>query len=87
MAEQGFADFDVAGWYGVLAPKGMPRPIVDKANRELNAVIATPAYRKRVSELGAVASEPITPEAFRDIWRAEAERWGALIRKIGLKLD
>lgn len=87
MAEQGFADFDVAGWYGVLAPKGTPRPIVDKANRELNAVIATEAYRKRVSELGAVASAPITPEAFRDIWRAEAERWGALIRKIGLKLD
>lgn len=87
MAEQGFADFDVAGWYGVLAPKGTPRPIVDKANRELNAVIATPAYRKRVGELGAVASDPITPEAFRAIWRAEAERWGALIRKIGLKLD
>lgn len=87
MAEQGFADFDVAGWYGVLAPKGTPRPIIDKANRELNAVIATEAYRKRVSELGAVASEPITPEAFRNIWRAEAERWGALIRKIGLKLD
>lgn len=87
MAEQGFADFDVAGWYGVLAPKGTPRLVIDKANRELNAVIATEAYRKRVSELGAVASEPITPEAFRDIWRAEAERWGALIRKIGLKLD
>jgi len=87
MAEQGFAGFDVAGWYGVLAPKGTPRPIVDKANRELNAVIASPAYRKRVSELGAVASEPISPEAFRDIWRAEAERWGALIRKIGLKLE
>jgi len=87
MAEQGFADFDVAGWYGVLAPKGTPRPIVDKANRELNAVIAAPAYRKRVAELGAVASDPITPEAFRAIWRAEAERWGALIRRIGLKLD
>ena len=87
MAEQGFVGFDVAGWYGVLAPKGTPRPIVDRANRELNAVIASPAYRKRVSELGAVASEPISPEAFRDIWRAEAERWGALIRKIGLKLE
>ena len=87
MAEQGYAGFDVAGWYGVLAPKGTPRPIVDKANRELNAVIASAAYRKRVSELGAVASEPISPEAFRDIWRAEAERWGALIRNIGLKLE
>ena len=87
MAEQGFADFDVAGWYGVLAPKGTPRPILDRANRELNAVIASAGYRQRVSELGAVASQPITPEAFRGIWRAEADRWGALIRKLGLKLE
>ncbi len=50
-------------------------------------MIASPAYRKRVSELGAIASEPITPEAFRAIWRAEADQWGALIRKIGLKLE
>ena len=87
MAEQGYSGFDVAGWYGVLAPKGTPRPIVDKLNRELVAVVTSPAYRKRVSELGAVAAEPLTPEAFRAIYRAEAEQWGALIRKIGLKLD
>ncbi|MFO1163041.1 MAG: tripartite tricarboxylate transporter substrate-binding protein [Reyranellaceae bacterium] len=66
---------------------GTPRPIVDKLNRELNAVVSSPAYRKRVSELGAVAGEPMTPEAFRTLYRAEADQWGALIRRIGLKLD
>ena len=35
----------------------------------------------------AVAADPMTPEAFRDLYRAEAAQWGALIRKIGLKLD
>jgi len=37
--------------------------------------------------MGAVAADPMTPEAFRDLYRAEAAQWGALIRKIGLKLD
>jgi tripartite-type tricarboxylate transporter receptor subunit TctC len=87
MEEQGFPGFDVAGWYGVLVPKGTPRPIVDRLNRELIAVVTSPAYRARVADLGAVAAEPMTPEAFREVWRAEAAQWGALIRKIGLKLE
>jgi tripartite-type tricarboxylate transporter receptor subunit TctC len=87
LEEQGLAGFDIAGWYGVLAPKGTPRPIVDKLNRELNAIISSAAYRERVIGLGAYAAEPLTPEAFRTLYQAEAAQWGALIRKIGLKLE
>lgn len=87
MAEQGFEGFDIAGWYGVLAPRGTPRAIVDKANRELNAVTQSETYRARIAELGAYMGPPLSPEAFRNEWRAEAAQWGALIRKIGLKLD
>lgn len=87
MEEQGFSGFDIAGWYGVLVPKGTPRPIIDKANRELAAIISSPAYRERVAGMGAVAAEPMSPERFRDLYRAEAAQWGALIRKIGLKLE
>ena len=87
MAEQGFDGFDVAGWYGVLVPKGTPRPIVDRLNRELTTIIASPAYRERMLAMGAVAADPMTPEQFRDAWRREAEQWGALIRRIGLKLE
>ena len=87
MAEQGYDGFDIAGWYGVLVPKGTPRPIVDKLNRELNAIVESSAYRVHVADMGAVAADPMMPEAFQAVYRAEAERWGALIRKIGLKLD
>ncbi|MFZ5783477.1 MAG: Bug family tripartite tricarboxylate transporter substrate binding protein [Pseudomonadota bacterium] len=87
MAEQGFDGFDVAGWYGVLVPKGTPRSIVDKLNRELLAIVTSPAYRERMLAMGAVAADPMTPEQFRDAWRREAEQWGGLIRKIGLKLE
>jgi tripartite-type tricarboxylate transporter receptor subunit TctC len=87
MEEQGFAGFDIAGWYGVLTPKGTPKPIIDKAHRELTAVITSPAYRERVAGLGAIAAEPMSPEHFRALYLAEATKWGALIRKIGLKLE
>jgi tripartite-type tricarboxylate transporter receptor subunit TctC len=87
LEEQGYAGFDVAGWYGVLAPKGTPRPVVQKINRELNAVISSPVYRERVIGMGAVAAEPRTPEAFQQAYRAEAAQWGGLIRKIGLKVE
>ncbi len=87
MAEQGFDGFDVAGWYGVLVPKGTPRPIVDRLNRELTAIITSSTYRERMLAMGAVAADPMTPEQFRDAWRREAEQWGALIRRIGLKLE
>lgn len=87
MEEQGFQGFDIAGWYGVLVPKGTPRPIIDRAHRELTALITSPAYRERVSDMGAVAAEPMSPESFRDLYRAEAAQWGGLIRKIGLKLE
>jgi tripartite-type tricarboxylate transporter receptor subunit TctC len=87
MEEQGFTGFDIAGWYGVLVPKGTPRPIIDKANRELASIISSPAYRERVAGMGAVAAEPMSPERFRDLYRAEAAQWGTLIRKIGLKLE
>ena len=87
MAAQGFSGFEVAGWYGVLAPKGTPRPIIDKANRELNELTQSDAYRARVTELGAFVGPPLTPEAFRDEWRREAAQFGTVIRRLGVKLD
>jgi len=87
MGEQGIDDFDIAGWYGVLAPKGTPRPIVERLNREFAAIMASPAYRARIEALGALPSPAMTPEEFREIYRREAAEFGALIRSLGLKLD
>jgi tripartite-type tricarboxylate transporter receptor subunit TctC len=87
MIEQGYAGFDVYGWYGVLAPKKTPRPIIDRMNREIAAITSAPEYRERMISLGAIPGDTGTPEEFEKIYQAEARRWGALIRKLGIRLE
>ncbi|WP_157793064.1 Bug family tripartite tricarboxylate transporter substrate binding protein [Bordetella genomosp. 8] len=71
-------------WYGVLAPKGTPRPVIDKLNREIVKFVHAPAVHKMLVDEGA---DPIgsTPEQFRDFIRAESQRWGDVIRKSGIQ--
>ena len=87
MIEQGYADFDVYGWYGILAPRKTPQPIIERMNREIAIVTSAPEYRERMISLGAIPGDTGTPEAFERIYKAEAQRWGALIRKLGIKLE
>ena len=86
MAEAGVPGYNVQGWNGLVGPAGLPRPVVDRLNRETVAVLRRDAVRQRLLELGA---EPVgnTPEQFGAHMRAERELWGKLITKIGLKLD
>ncbi|OZI29932.1 hypothetical protein CAL29_17730 [Bordetella genomosp. 10] len=71
-------------WYGVLAPKGTPRPIIDKLNLALVKFVHTPEVNKMLVDEGA---EPAgsSPEQFRAFLRRESERWGDVIRKSGLQ--
>ena len=82
-AEQGF-DLSVTEWYGLLAPAGTPRPIVDKLNAEIRRIMTLPNMGDRLSAIELVSS---TPEELREFVRGETERWGALIRKLGLKAE
>ena len=86
MAEAGVPGYNVQGWNGLVGPAGLPRPIVERLNRETVAVLRRDAVRQRLLELGA---EPVgnTPEAFGAHMQAERALWGKLIRQIGLKLD
>jgi tripartite-type tricarboxylate transporter receptor subunit TctC len=76
--------YTVTSWLGIGAPAGTPGTIVDKLNREINAVLADPAIRDRFA---ALSSEPlvVTPAAFRKFIGAEAEKWGKVIRATNIK--
>jgi tripartite-type tricarboxylate transporter receptor subunit TctC len=86
LAETGVPGFDVALRYGLVAPAGTPRPIVDRLNKELNAALASDDVKMRLATEGADPL-PGTPEAYADDLAKEEKKWGALVRKLNLKVE
>jgi tripartite-type tricarboxylate transporter receptor subunit TctC len=80
VAESGVPGYESLSWSGIAAPAGTPRAVIDRLNRDLNAVLALPEMRQKLAEQGA---ETIggPPEAFASHIRAEREKWSRLIRE------
>ncbi len=78
--------YEASAWFGLAVPKGTPRAIVDRINREVNAALADPGMRARLADLGGV---PIagTPEQFWAIHRMETEKWAKIVQFSGAKAD
>jgi tripartite-type tricarboxylate transporter receptor subunit TctC len=72
--------------FGMGAPKKTPPEIIAKLNQEINAVLADPEVKKRLTELGG---EPLisTPEAFGEMIAAETEKWEKVVKFAGLRID
>jgi tripartite-type tricarboxylate transporter receptor subunit TctC len=84
VAEAGLPGYEAVLHYGIVAPAGTPRPIVEKLNAALNAALASEDLKHRLSIDGAEPL-PSTPEQYSaDIAREEA-KWSEIIRKAGLK--
>ena len=86
VAESVLPGFEGAAWYGILAPKGTPQPVVDRLQKEFKAALADPQVQERLKALGAVP-QGSSPAEFGAYVASEAERWGGVIRKLGLKAD
>jgi len=85
-AEAGLADFDVTTWYGVLAPAGTPRPIIQRLNAELTKMMQAADVKERLATMG---TDPLTstPEQFDAYIKQEIAKWGEVIRKAGLHAE
>jgi tripartite-type tricarboxylate transporter receptor subunit TctC len=86
IAESGVPGFEVNAWNGVLVPAGTPHDIVERLNREINAVLKMPDV---VQKLNAQGFELVggTPEEFGKLIADDSARWTPVIKKLGLKLD
>jgi tripartite-type tricarboxylate transporter receptor subunit TctC len=84
IAESGLPGFDVSLRYGILAPLGTPRPIIDKLNKQLDAVLATEEVKQRILNAGAETIAG-TPEDYAEVIDREEKMWGELIASAGLK--
>jgi tripartite-type tricarboxylate transporter receptor subunit TctC len=86
IAEAGVPGYEATTWTGIVAPVGMPKPIVARLNAELNQVVASPTFKERVAAIG---SEPAggTPEQFAEFIRKEHAKWADVVRRSGAKID
>jgi tripartite-type tricarboxylate transporter receptor subunit TctC len=89
MDEAGLKDFEVSVWHGLYAPKGTPKPVVDKLSKALQEAIKDPTVKQRFADLGAepVAEKAATPDALRTQLKTEIDKWGPIIKKAGVYAD
>ena len=84
VAESGVKDYEAGSWYGILAPAGTPRPIVDRLNREIVAAVKSREIQDRLlSE--AVIPVGSTPEAFAEHISKELARAAKVVKESGAK--
>jgi tripartite-type tricarboxylate transporter receptor subunit TctC len=86
VAESGIPGFEVLGWFGWLAPARTPQPIVTRLNREMVRILDDPAMHDRLVGLGSDPA-PSTPQQFAAFIRSEHDKWAAVIKKAGIRLD
>jgi tripartite-type tricarboxylate transporter receptor subunit TctC len=84
--ESGLPNFEAVLHYGLLAPAGTPKPIVDRLNKELRVLVANEEVQKRIHAEGG---DPLmsSPEEYADDIDKEETKWGTLIRKLGLRVE
>ena len=86
MAEQGWPDFDVRGWFGVVAPAGTPKAIVDKYNATIKAMLARDDTQARLLNMG-LDSLSSTPEEFGAFIKSEVAKWAPVVKASGARVD
>jgi tripartite-type tricarboxylate transporter receptor subunit TctC len=84
--ESGVPEFVVDSWVSVLAPARTPKAVIEKLNRELNAVLTDPAIVERLATLGIVAT-PGTPQALADQIRTDLAKYGQVVKAAGIKAE
>ena len=86
IAEAGVAGYDAPTWTGVIAPAGLPKPILDRLNTAVNRAIQSQAFKER---FGTIGDEPAggTPEEFGTLIRMELAKWRDVVKRSGAKFD
>ena len=84
--ESGVPYFEASSWVAILAPARTPKAVIDRLNRELNAVLADPAIAQRLEGMGITAT-PGTPKALSDQMRADLAKYGPVVKAANIKAE
>jgi tripartite-type tricarboxylate transporter receptor subunit TctC len=87
--ESGIKDFQVGIWHGLWAPKGTPKPVIDKLVAALQTALKDPGVIAKFADLGTepVPQDQATPAALAKHLKAEVEKWAPIIKKAGIYAD
>ncbi|MBS0321997.1 MAG: tripartite tricarboxylate transporter substrate binding protein [Proteobacteria bacterium] len=86
MAEAGLKGFDIATWFGLLAPAGTPPAIIDKWNAAVTKILETPDVKQNLAAQGAEA-DPMSPTAFAAFIASEVPKYARIVKASGAKVD
>ncbi len=86
IAEAGVPGYSAPGWVGVIAPAGLPRPLLERLNQAANRAIQSPAFTTWNTNTG---NEPGggTPKQFAALIASDSKKWGEVIKRAGIKLE
>jgi tripartite-type tricarboxylate transporter receptor subunit TctC len=86
VAESGYPGYEVTNWHGLVGPKGLPKEVVERLNREINGVITSEDMKKVLASDGL---EPAggSPAQFSEVLKNEAARWGKVVKEAGIKVE
>jgi len=85
LAEAGVPGYDLSFWFGVVAPGGTPRPIVDKLSRDLNEITKTQAFRERMASFNNMQLMTGTPEQMGEQIKGDILLWQKLLKDAGVE--
>ena len=85
-AEQGYPQVEASGWFGLIAPAGLPPAVVRALNEATRKVVTEPAFNERLFNLG-MRGEASTPAGLGDIQRDDTAKWSKMIRDTGVRVE
>jgi tripartite-type tricarboxylate transporter receptor subunit TctC len=86
LMEAGVPGYEVTAWTGVIAPAGLPRAVLDRLNRAVNAAIAEPNTKERLAQLGSEGGGG-TPEDYATLIRRDSAKWAEVVKRSGARID
>ncbi|MFM9969805.1 MAG: Bug family tripartite tricarboxylate transporter substrate binding protein [Burkholderiales bacterium] len=84
LAEAGVPGYEVTIWFGMVAPAGTPRPIVDRLSREIVGIVRQPAFKAKFAE-GGIVTTGSTPEEFAATIKKDIQKWPKVLRDAGVQ--
>jgi tripartite-type tricarboxylate transporter receptor subunit TctC len=87
VAEAGVPGFAVDNWYGFMAPRGTPKPIVTRLHAEINRILGLSDVKEKLAILGIFPFPAPTPDAYGDYVKAEIKKYAKVVKDSGVRLD